>query len=407
MPRSKRANGEGSKARKRKDGSWTCEITLDKSPVVVNGKTVLKTRRKSFYGRTQAICVQKRAAYLRENGTKQLETRKTESKETLTDYIERWLQETDHQRQPSTSFRYRNMIRCYITPYIGAIPLKDLSESILKQWQGKIRTDVSATMANEATKNLNPILKYALKNNDIALNPLENIDRFKVRKTESAYLKQPEVKIFFDTAKTIHTFWHNFFYVTFKAGLRPQETQALQWEDIEQYPKARDNGDVGQIHIRGAAQRVEKGALVMGPPKTPESARAIGFTNKTLDVLKAAKIETAYMRTAKQVTWQGTYDLVFPNEVGGFATIPSMHKWLDRIIDATKTESRPAGVTRITAHGFRHTFASSMIANGADVVKVSRILGHSKVSVTLDTYAHLFQEHGRESLSFLDDLIDG
>lgn len=49
--------------------------------------------------------------------------------------------------------------------------------------------------------------------------------------------------------------------------------------------------------------------------------------------------------------------------------------------------------SRLRFHDLRHTFASHLIIDlGLDVVQVSRVLGHSSVSTTLDIYAHLFEE---------------
>jgi len=47
-------------------------------------------------------------------------------------------------------------------------------------------------------------------------------------------------------------------------------------------------------------------------------------------------------------------------------------------------------VPRLRVHDLRHTFASLLIAEGLDVVFVSRQLGHASTSVTLNVYAHLF-----------------
>jgi integrase len=50
-------------------------------------------------------------------------------------------------------------------------------------------------------------------------------------------------------------------------------------------------------------------------------------------------------------------------------------------------------------HDLRHTFASHLIVDlGLDVAQVSRILGHSRVTTTLDVYTHLFDQarHGAE-----------
>jgi integrase len=49
--------------------------------------------------------------------------------------------------------------------------------------------------------------------------------------------------------------------------------------------------------------------------------------------------------------------------------------------------------TPLRVHDLRHTFASHLIVDlGIDVAQVSRILGHARPSITLDTYTHLFDQ---------------
>ena len=50
------------------------------------------------------------------------------------------------------------------------------------------------------------------------------------------------------------------------------------------------------------------------------------------------------------------------------------------------------GLPHINPHAFRHTVASVLINNGQDIVTVSRRLGHSRTSTTLDIYSHLIAE---------------
>jgi len=46
---------------------------------------------------------------------------------------------------------------------------------------------------------------------------------------------------------------------------------------------------------------------------------------------------------------------------------------------------------RLSLHSLRHGFASLLIAEGLNVVFVSRQLGHATPSITLGVYAHLFE----------------
>ena len=61
-----------------------------------------------------------------------------------------------------------------------------------------------------------------------------------------------------------------------------------------------------------------------------------------------------------------------------------------------------AGLKRIRIHDFRHSCASFLINNGASIVLVSKYLGHSKISMTLDTYTHFY----KNQLEDIRDMID-
>ena len=51
-----------------------------------------------------------------------------------------------------------------------------------------------------------------------------------------------------------------------------------------------------------------------------------------------------------------------------------------------------AGIEHIGIHALRHTFASQLFANKVDIKVISKLLGHSDVSVTYNIYIHLMQE---------------
>jgi integrase len=62
------------------------------------------------------------------------------------------------------------------------------------------------------------------------------------------------------------------------------------------------------------------------------------------------------------------------------------------------------GTARLSLHSLRHGFASLLIAEGLNVVFVSRQLGHANPSITLGVYAHLFQraDHADTARDALD-----
>lgn len=67
---------------------------------------------------------------------------------------------------------------------------------------------------------------------------------------------------------------------------------------------------------------------------------------------------------------------------------------------------KKSGVKRIRVHDLRHSHVSLLLNNGANIVAVSRKLGHSDVQVTLRTYAHLLPETEDKLVNILDELYD-
>src|SRR5579862_2448370 len=58
-------------------------------------------------------------------------------------------------------------------------------------------------------------------------------------------------------------------------------------------------------------------------------------------------------------------------------------------------------------HDLRHTFASLMISNGEDIVRVSRLMGHATASFTLDVYSHMLPREHDQSGDRLASLVFG
>lgn len=92
------------------------------------------------------------------------------------------------------------------------------------------------------------------------------------------------------------------------------------------------------------------------------------------------------------------HGLIFSNGVGNPLEPSNMRLEFNRLL----TE---AGLPKIRFHDLRHTAASLMLNHGVPVIVVSNMLGHSKPSVTLDIYAHLYHESQREAAQLMDDLV--
>ncbi|MBQ7141361.1 MAG: tyrosine-type recombinase/integrase [Bacilli bacterium] len=80
-----------------------------------------------------------------------------------------------------------------------------------------------------------------------------------------------------------------------------------------------------------------------------------------------------------------------------FGDINSIHP---DVLRSHKNEyAKKAEVKEIRIHDFRHSCASLLINNGANIMIVAKYLGHAKIDETLNTYSHLFKNK-------MDDIVN-
>lgn len=90
------------------------------------------------------------------------------------------------------------------------------------------------------------------------------------------------------------------------------------------------------------------------------------------------------LRLLNDDRWQNL-DFVFTQDDGQPMNPGSITSWLSDF-------SKRHGLPHINPHTIRHMVASVLIANGLDIVMVSKQLGHTKVSTTDDYYAHIIED---------------
>jgi len=147
-----------------------------------------------------------------------------------------------------------------------------------------------------------------------------------------------------------------------ETGLRVGEVLALQWADIQWQRKA--------VSVSKTLINLNCGerSKVQNSPKSLASKRVI-------------PLSTNAQRILNSLPKNGTF--VFNPD----STEPLSYKVL---IKNTKAACKEANVPYMGMHVFRHTFATNCYYRGCDVKILSRLLGHSSVTITYNTYIHLF-----------------
>jgi integrase len=163
-------------------------------------------------------------------------------------------------------------------------------------------------------------------------------------------------------------------------GFRRGEALALRWADIDLKRR--------RLSVTGTIQRVN-GKLERSAPKTDASLRTLPLPQEMVRVLEAQQRLAAEREQCAE--WE-EHDLVFPSQVGTPIEPGNLHRHFKELLKAAQLPE----TTRL--HDLRHACASFLIAEGVNPKVVQEILGHTKISTTMDIYAHVLHETQREAL---------
>ena len=170
-------------------------------------------------------------------------------------------------------------------------------------------------------------------------------------------------------AHSLFPFLHTLTY----SGMRRGECLALRWSNVDL--------EEGYIRVVESAVHTQHRGMVVKSPKTAKGMRTVDLDIRTVEVLRQHR--------AAQICALGDViggisraQLVFPARHGGFMKPTTITRKL-------KTLGRRVGAPNITFHSLRHFHATLALQQRQNVVVVSRRLGHSSVTTTLETYGHV------------------
>lgn len=168
-------------------------------------------------------------------------------------------------------------------------------------------------------------------------------------------------------------------------GLRRGETLGLRWTDID--------FDAGTIQVRQQLQRIQ-GRLILGPVKTRARQRDMPLLDLARQALEAQAAYSADMGSA----WPPT-DLVFTTRTGRPIEPRNLVRSFRRLCDTNKLRT-------IKVHHLRHAVASLLKDLRVPARDAQAILGHTRISTTLEIYTNVDEQARRDALTRLHGLLD-
>lgn len=198
--------------------------------------------------------------------------------------------------------------------------------------------------------------------------------KFQEKKTDFYTLKEFNTFIKYVS----HPVYKVFFDIMFFTGTRPGEAMALKFSDLK--------GDYLSI----TKNLTTKGGRVLDTPKNQSSIRTIRIDKR----LKKEILQLKKYYEKKYGFVSGDYFIL-----GGIKPISPT-----TINRYKKSACVKAHIRPITLHQFRHSHATLLLQNGIVINEISRRLGHSKVSTTLDIYTHTNSEQEKRVTSTLNSI---
>lgn len=282
---------------------------------------------------------------------------------------------------------YPNMYK-YIKQFMK-IRCVDYSTEHFLQWKKNMysRKKISLRYKNDILKHWKSILNFGTKmyNFDFSF-VYRKMDKFKdpnARKKEMKFYTLDEFNKFISAEDEL--MWQCYFKTLYYCGLRCGESRGLKWKDVNL------TKNILSVKRQVIQHPNEDGTnYVLSDPKTPKSIRTIPI---------CATLSISLKKYQQSLIDNNIYDN--ENFVFGDGNLPLSEHY---ILKRKKRNTELSGVKYIRTHDFRHSCASLLINNGANVTMVARYLGHSQIDETLNTYSHMFPSALNDVLNIINDL---
>lgn len=393
----KRIRGEGSIFYDEGKQLWTLVKTFE----LPNGEK----KKKRITGKTEKA--------LKRNIAKFEESLEQNKSITPNIILEKWIAEwLDAYVKPpvlkqKTYENYRDRL-AYLLPLLGkrrlnTLTTKEIQEALKKLYAegGAKKQGLAAHSVNRIRSYLKSALNDAIDNGLLTKNPANGTKPLKEAKADIVVMTESEVRRFLEIAKTgsyisfgvknpnyqkhnigtqyLQRSYYNFVNLALATGMRCGELRGLSWKCVD--------FDAGTIRVEEQLVTTNDYADMYDDPKTYHSVRTIVVDKTVLNELQEFKEYQKDYAVILGDKFLNAHDLIFTNTFGKPVCYSNFRKrYFFKMLGA-------AGISpKYTIHCMRHTHATLLLKAGVNVSVVSKRLGHSSTTVTLNIYAHVLDE---------------
>lgn len=367
----RRGRKEGSIYKRKSDGRWCGVIDCGYSS---DGRRM----RKVFYGASRAEVAAKlnKAVHDLSIGLPVITVRHS-----LSEYLDAWLADIRHSVRPLTYQQYEGHCRLYLKPTLGMCRLDKLTPHMVRQFVDKMLSrGLSPRTVQLSLVILRHALSQAVKDGMIVRNVAKLVQSPRVVRHQFKVFSREEARRFLAAIRGHRL--EALYIVALTLGLRQGEVLGLSWDAID--------FDAGTLTITQSLERIggkrygSPGRLVLVEPKTAGSRRTLKLPDIALKALSSHRARQLQERFQCGRKWQDT-GLVFTTRHGTPIEPSDLHGGFKRILADAKLPT-------MRFHDLRHSAATILVASGVPLKVIQTLLGHSTITLTANTYAHVLPE---------------
>lgn len=357
----------------------TDQVTGKKIKTSVTGKTKKEIKQKAKYAEIEFI----------KNPTR---LKKEINISNFGELADSWLETYKLTIKPQTLINTETILKIHILPTFGSIKLQKISPILIQDYINQIAKKlVNFKVVHSIIRR---VLQHGVLLELISHNPARETifpKRQQAEKQAVKYIDSQSLKKLLDYMEQLapRKFLYYYDMVLYKTllatGIRFGEAIALKWSDI----------DFNQLTI-SISKTYNRQLNIISTPKSKAGNRIISIDKKTALLLKQYK-----NRQRLQFMAIGAK----PSSVV-FASTTLLYASSDVRSKALKNRCKEIGIPPFNFHAFRHTHASLLLNAGISYKELQFRLGHSTISMTLDTYGHLSKDKEKESVTYFEKAIN-